>query len=68
MTCTAGARRVESNVLRDPRCSGGSCEEHKGIVILGLDPRIHVNKFAILLIWIPGSMPGDDIIKKIARG
>ena len=69
MTCTAGARRVESNVLRDPRCSGGSCEGHKGtviagfffLVIAGLDPAIHVNKLALLLTWIPGSKPGDDL-------
>ena len=30
------------------------------IVIAGLDPAIHVNKLALLLIWIPGSKPGDD--------
>ena len=29
-------------------------------VIAGLDPAIHVNKFTLLLIWIPGSKPGDD--------
>ena len=28
--------------------------------ILGLHPRIQVNKLALLLIWIPGSQPGDD--------
>ena len=46
----------------------GDCEGHKGTVILGLDPRIHVNKLALLLIWIPGSMPGDDIKKTQPRG
>ena len=35
----------------------GDCEGHKGTVILGLDPRIHVNKLALLLIWIAGSSP-----------
>ena len=32
-------------------------------VIAGLDPAIHVNKFAILLIWIPGSSPGMTVKK-----
>ena len=27
LTCTAGARRVESIVLQRPWCSGGVCEE-----------------------------------------
>ena len=60
MTCTAGARRVDGTVPQRPRCSGGECEGHKGTVILGLDPRIHVNKLALLLIWIAGSHPQGD--------
>ncbi len=67
MTCTAGARRIESIVLKRPRCSGGSCEEHKGTVILGLDPRIHVNKLALCSTWIAGSSPAMTI-KKRGRG
>ena len=34
------------------------------MVIAGLDPAIQVNKIDSLFIWIPGSMPGDDIRKE----
>ena len=62
-------RSVVRIVLQRPRCSGGNCEGHKGtviaglffLVIAGLDPAIHVNKLALLLTWIPGSKPGDDL-------
>ena len=68
MTCTAGARQVDSTVPQRPRCYGEVCEWRctlKGgfpvsfsYVIAGLDPAIHINKLALLLTWIPGSSPG----------
>ena len=70
MTCTAGARQVDSTVPQRPRCYDGVCEWRctlKGgfpvsfsYVIAGLDPAIHVNKLALLLTWIPGSHPQGD--------